>query len=53
MAVAIQRLAACIALAVWAGPVQRMLDDTASSLDQPSTYIDAVLTQAGSRGGPP
>ena len=46
-------LAACIALAVWAGPVQRMLDDTASSLDQSATYIDAVLTQASAHRGSP
>jgi multicomponent K+:H+ antiporter subunit D len=46
-------LAACIALAVWAGPVQRMLDDTATSLDQPAAYIDAVLTQASAHRGSP
>ena len=36
-----------------AGPVQRMLDDTASSLGQPATYIDAVLTQASAHRGSP
>ncbi|OWT54746.1 monovalent cation/H+ antiporter subunit D [Candidimonas nitroreducens] len=46
-------VAACVALAVWAGPVQRMLDDTASSLDQPATYINAVLEQPSSRRGSP
>ncbi|HEY9279568.1 MAG TPA: monovalent cation/H+ antiporter subunit D [Eoetvoesiella sp.] len=36
---------ACIALAIWAGPVASYLNDAALSLDRPQSYIDAVLTQ--------
>lgn len=34
----------CVALAAGAGPVSAYLDDAARSLDQPSLYIDAVLS---------
>ncbi|AWB33118.1 monovalent cation/H+ antiporter subunit D [Orrella marina] len=34
-----------IAMSVWAGPVMQYLDRTASYLDNPGAYIDAVLSQ--------
>ncbi|NYT65968.1 monovalent cation/H+ antiporter subunit D [Alcaligenaceae bacterium] len=43
-------LLACIALTIWAGPVIQYLDDTASYLDHPATYIEAVLSQSPARG---
>lgn len=33
-----------IALAIWAGPVLDFMNETAISLDNPETYIDAVLS---------
>ncbi|HUH87083.1 MAG TPA: monovalent cation/H+ antiporter subunit D [Pusillimonas sp.] len=36
-------LLACIALAIWAGPVLAFLNDTALMLDRPQSYIDAVM----------
>lgn len=36
---------ACVALALWAGPVMHYLDDTAIYLDQPEAYINAVISQ--------
>nr|WP_200908005.1 hypothetical protein [Achromobacter sp. DMS1] len=44
----------CVALAAGAGPVSAYLDDAARSLDQPRTYIDAVMaaqTVRGMQGG--
>src|SRR5690606_7721484 len=41
---------ACVALAFWAGPVMSYLEETAKYLDQPSAYINAVLTQNPMRG---
>lgn len=35
----------CIGLAVWAGPVLAYLNDTALALDNPQSYIQAVLRQ--------
>lgn len=35
----------CVALTIWAGPIATYLNDTALSLDQPQSYIDAVLGQ--------
>ena len=35
----------CVALAFWAGPVMNYLGETASYLDRPESYINAVLTQ--------
>ena len=35
----------CVALAFWAGPVMNYLSETASYLDRPESYINAVLTQ--------
>ena len=35
----------CIAMAIWAGPTMRYLEDTADYLGMPSAYINAVLTQ--------
>src|SRR5690606_10692181 len=34
-----------IAMTIWAGPVMRYMDETASYLGTPSQYINAVLTQ--------
>nr|WP_218951364.1 monovalent cation/H+ antiporter subunit D [Eoetvoesiella caeni] len=33
----------CVGLAIWAGPVLAYLNDTALALDNPRSYIDAVL----------
>ncbi len=41
---------ACVALAFWAGPVMSYMEETANYLDQPSAYINAVLTQNPMRG---
>ncbi|MNR52426.1 putative monovalent cation/H+ antiporter subunit D [compost metagenome] len=44
----------CVGLAAGAGPVSAYLDDAARSLDQPTTYIDAVMsaqTVRGAKGG--
>lgn len=41
---------ACIALSFWAGPVMEYMEETANYLDQPSKYINAVLTQNPVRG---
>lgn len=46
-------LLGCVALAFWAGPVMRYLDDTARYLDRPTSYINAVLTQNSSRVSEP
>jgi multicomponent K+:H+ antiporter subunit D len=46
-------LLGCVALAFWAGPVMRYLDDTARYLDRPASYINAVLTQNSSRMSEP
>jgi len=46
-------LLACVALAFWAGPVMRYLDDTARYLDRPTSYVNAVLTQNSSRVSEP
>ncbi|KAA0911565.1 monovalent cation/H+ antiporter subunit D [Pusillimonas sp. ANT_WB101] len=35
----------CVALAIWAGPVLNYLQETAAYLDQPASYIDAVVSQ--------
>ncbi len=35
----------CVGLAVWAGPVLAYLNDTALALDNPQSYIQAVLRQ--------
>lgn len=35
----------CVALAFWAGPVLTYLQDTATYLDHPTSYIDAVVSQ--------
>ncbi len=35
----------CIAMSIWAGPTMRYLEETASYLGTPSSYINAVLTQ--------
>ncbi|MGB3290899.1 MAG: monovalent cation/H+ antiporter subunit D [Burkholderiaceae bacterium] len=44
---------ACVALAFWAGPVMHYMGQTASYLDRPSAYIDAVLSQNSSRAVEP
>src|SRR3546814_6287446 len=36
-------LAACTALTIWAGPAMTYLDNTAQSLSEPASYIQAVL----------
>ena len=38
---------ASVALAVWAGPVMVLVDSTASALNAPHVYIDAVLATGG------
>lgn len=38
-------IAACIGLAVWAGPIMDFMDETARYLDRPSSYVGAVLSQ--------
>jgi multicomponent K+:H+ antiporter subunit D len=38
---------ASVALAVWAGPVMVLVDSTASALNVPHVYIDAVLATGG------
>ncbi|HWK70612.1 MAG TPA: monovalent cation/H+ antiporter subunit D [Burkholderiaceae bacterium] len=43
----------CVALAFWAGPVMHYMGQTASYLDRPSSYINAVLTQSSSRAVEP
>lgn len=47
----------CVGLAIWAGPVLAYLNDTALALDNPHSYIDAVLRQQPARllapGGAP
>jgi multicomponent K+:H+ antiporter subunit D len=40
---------ACVALAFWAGPVMHYMGQTASYLDRPASYINAVLTQSTTR----
>lgn len=35
----------CIALTLWAGPVIQYMEDTASYLDRPASYINAVLSR--------
>ncbi|MDY0272427.1 MAG: monovalent cation/H+ antiporter subunit D [Advenella sp.] len=42
-------LFSCIALSIFAGPVMDFLADTASSLDDPYQYINAVITQASNK----
>ncbi len=42
-------LLSCIALSIFAGPVMDFLAETASSLDDPSQYINAVITQASTK----
>lgn len=42
-------LLVCIGLTIWAGPVMRHLDDTALYLDNPGSYINAVLTRSTTR----
>lgn len=42
-------LLSCIALSIFAGPVMDFLADTASSLDDPNQYINAVITQASNK----
>ena len=42
-------LLSCIALSIFAGPVMDFLADTASSLDDPYQYINAVITQASNK----
>src|SRR3546814_8002241 len=39
----------CVALTFWAGPVMHYMGQTASYLDRPASYINAVLTQNSSR----
>lgn len=45
----------CVGLAVWAGPVLAYLNDTALALDNPQSYIQAVLHQPAPllQGGAP
>jgi len=38
-------LLACVALSFWAGAVIQYFDDTAHYLQNPATYVDAVLSQ--------
>jgi multicomponent K+:H+ antiporter subunit D len=40
----------CVGLAAGAGPVSAYLDDAARSLDQPKSYIDAVMSAQTVRG---
>ncbi|NYT86761.1 monovalent cation/H+ antiporter subunit D [Pollutimonas harenae] len=40
---------ATIALAFWAGPVMHQMEQTASYLDRPASYINAVLSQSPDR----
>ncbi|WP_420374029.1 monovalent cation/H+ antiporter subunit D [Pollutimonas sp. H1-120] len=40
---------ACVALVFWAGPVMHYMGQTASYLDRPASYINAVLTQSTTR----
>ncbi len=42
-------LLSCIALSIFAGPVMDFLAETASSLDDPDQYINAVITQASNK----
>ncbi len=42
-------LLACVALTIWAGPVIQYMDDTASYLDRPASYINAVLSRDSAR----
>ncbi|GAA4418707.1 monovalent cation/H+ antiporter subunit D [Advenella faeciporci] len=42
-------LLSCIALSIFAGPVMDFLTETASSLDDPNQYINAVITQASNK----
>lgn len=42
-------LLSCIALSIFAGPVMDFLAETASSLDDPNQYINAVITQASNK----
>src|SRR5690606_680517 len=44
---------ATIALAFWAGPVMHHMEQTASYLDRPSSYVNAVLTQSPGRAVTP
>jgi len=40
---------ACVGLAFWAGPAMNYLGQTASYLDRPASYVNAVLNQNTSR----
>ncbi|MFV9473593.1 monovalent cation/H+ antiporter subunit D [Advenella sp. RU8] len=42
-------LLSCIVLSIFAGPVMDFLAETASSLDDPNQYINAVITQASNK----
>jgi multicomponent K+:H+ antiporter subunit D len=42
-------LGLCVALTFWAGPAIDYLDSTAHYLDNPASYINAVLTQSAGR----
>ncbi len=44
---------ATVALAFWAGPVMHHMEQTASYLDRPSSYVNAVLTQSPERAVTP
>lgn len=44
-------LLSCIGLSIFAGPVMDFLAETANSLDEPSQYINAVITQLPSQAG--
>jgi len=39
----------CVGLAIWAGPILAYLNETAQSLDNPRSYIEAVLNHAPQR----
>src|SRR5690606_18449229 len=43
---------ATIALAFWAGPVMHQMEQTASYLDRPASYINAVLSQSSNKVDP-
>lgn len=36
----------CACLVIWAGPIMNYMNDTARYLDQPMSYVNAVLTQS-------
>lgn len=40
----------CMILTIWAGPIMQFMHDTAQYLDNPATYVNAVLKQNPMRG---